>query len=75
MVNTICPGSFTDTNMAGKGDKEFRLKNNMPILPPSVLNKVISFLASPEAASIHGEKLIVKVFDQWRKEKDIAFGN
>ncbi len=73
MVNTICPGGFTDTNMAGKGDREFRMKNNMPILPPTVLNKVISFLASPEAAGIHGEKLIGKDFDQWLEEKGIYF--
>ena len=45
----------------------------MPILPPTVLNKVISFLASPESAGIHGEKLIGKDFDRWLKEKGIAF--
>ena len=65
MVNIICPGGFTDTNMAGKGDKEARLKNNLPILPPDILNKTISFLASPAAAGIHGEKIVGKDFDEW----------
>ena len=73
MVNVICPGGFTDTNMSGKGDREFRLKNNMTILPPTVLNKVISFLASPASAGIHGKKLIGKEFDQWLREKGVEF--
>ena len=75
MVNIICPGGFTDTNMSGTGDREFRLKNNMPILPPTVLNKVISFLASPASAGIHGEKFIGNDFDRWLKERGIVFEN
>lgn len=73
MVNIICPGGFTDTGMAGEGVKEFFLKNNMPILPPTVMNKAISFLASPQAAGIYGEKLIGKDMDEWLKEKGIQF--
>ena len=68
-VNVICPGGFTDTGMAGEGVKEFFLKNNMPILPPTVMNKVILFLASPESKGISGEKIIGKDFDKWLKER------
>ena len=73
MVNVICPGGFTDTGMAGEGVKEFFIKNNMPILQPTVMNKVISFLASPASAGISGEKFIGKDFDQWLQNKRIKF--
>ena len=73
MVNVICPGGFTDTSMAGKGVKEFFEKNNMPILPPTVMNKAISFLASEKSAGICGEKIIGKDIDEWLESKDIVF--
>ncbi len=73
MVNVIGPGGFTDTGMALEKDKEYRIKNNMPILQPTVLNKVISFLASPASAGIYGQKIIGKEFDEWLKEKGIDF--
>ena len=73
MVNVICPGGFTDTGMAGEGVKEFFIKNNMPILQPTVMNKAISFLASPASAGITGEKLIGKDIDQWLADRGIDF--
>ena len=73
MVNVICPGGFTDTGMAGDGVKEFFIKNNMPILPPTIMNKAISFLASPLSDGISGEKLIGKDMDKWLREKGIDF--
>lgn len=73
MVNVICPGGFTDTGMAGEGVKEFFLKNNMPILQPTVMNKAISFLASPASAGITGEKLIGKDMDAWLEDRGIEF--
>ena len=73
MVNVICPGGFTDTAMAGEGVKEFFQKNNLPILQPTVLNKAISFLASPASAGISGEKLIGKDIDQWLADRGIDF--
>ena len=72
-VNVIGPGGFTDTGMALERDKEFRKKNSMPILEPTVLNKVISFLASPASAGIYGQKMIGKDFDEWLEEKGIIF--
>jgi hypothetical protein len=44
------------------GVKEFFQQNNLPILPPTVLNKVILFLASKDAAGTTGEKFIGKDF-------------
>ena len=73
MVNVICPGGFTDTGMAGEGVKEFFRKNNMPVLPPTVMNKAISFLASPASTGIYGEKIIGKDIDAWLDSKGIDF--
>ena len=72
-VNVICPGGFTDTPMAGPGMKERLLNSGMPVLQPTVLNKVVSFLASPASAGISGEKLIGKDFDRWLAERGIDF--
>ena len=73
MVNVICPGGFTDTNMAPKGAQAYFLNNHLPVLPPTILNKTISFLASPEAKGITGEKLVGKEIDQWLEARGIAF--
>lgn len=73
MVNVICPGGFTDTGMAGEGMKEFFQKNSMPILPPTVMNKAISFLASPAASGISGEKIVGKDIDTWLESRGIEF--
>lgn len=73
MVNVICPGGFTDTGMAGEGVKEFFQKNNMPILPPTIMNKAISFLASSASSGISGEKIIGKDIDEWLESKGICF--
>lgn len=72
MVNVICPGGFTDTAMAGEGVKEFFLKNNIPVLEPTVMNKVISFLASSASAGISGEKFIGKDMDRWLQERGLS---
>jgi hypothetical protein len=46
----------------------------MPILPPTILNRTISFLASPLSTGISGEKIIGKDFDTWLKNRGITFG-
>ena len=73
MVNIICPGGFTNTGMAAEGVKEFFIKNNLPILQPTVMNKAISFLASEASHGIYGEKIIGKDFDEWLMGKGISF--
>jgi gluconate 5-dehydrogenase len=72
-VNIICPSGFTDTDMAPAGTKEFFRKNNLPILPPTILNRTILFLASPASRGITGEKLIGKDLERWLKGRDIDF--
>ena len=72
-VNVICPGGFTDTNMAPPGAKERMLAAGLPVLPPTVLNDAILYLASDAAAGLTGQKLVGKDFSQWlakRKERE-----
>ena len=72
-VNVICPGGFTDTNMAPPGLTERMRASGLPVLPPTVLNDVILYLASGDAAGLTGEKLVGKDFARWlaeRKKKD-----
>jgi gluconate 5-dehydrogenase len=67
-VNVICPGGFTDTNMAPPGLTERMRASGLPVLPPTVLNEVILYLASPAAADLTGEKLVGKDFAEWLAE-------
>jgi gluconate 5-dehydrogenase len=69
-VNVICPGGFTDTNMAPPGLTERMRAAGLPVLPPTVLNEVILYLASNPAADLGGEKLVGKDFAQWRSEHE-----
>ena len=69
-VNVICPGGFTDTNMAPPGLTERMRAAGLPVLPPTVLNDVILFLASPAAADFSGEKLVGKDFAQWLAKRN-----
>ena len=68
-VNVICPGGFTDTNMAPPGLTERMRASGLPVLPPTVLNEVILYLASPAAADLTGEKLVGKDFAKWLAER------
>ncbi len=72
-VNVICPGGFTDTGMAAKGAKEFFEKNNMTVLQPTVMNRLILFLASDASRGITGEKFLGRTFDEWLEEHGIDF--
>jgi gluconate 5-dehydrogenase len=47
----------------------------MQILQPTVMNKVILFLASSESRGLTGEKIVGKDFDEWLKSKNITFNS
>ena len=68
-VNVICPGGFTDTNMAPPGATERMREAGLPVLPPTVLNEVILYLASHAAMDLAGQKLVGKDFQQWLSER------
>lgn len=68
-VNVICPGGATDTGMCTEKMREFFKKSGRTMLPPSVMNDTILFLASPEAEKVNGEKIVAKEFEAWCREK------
>ena len=72
-VNVICPGGFTDTAMAPEGMKERFLRNGLPVLPPDVMNRAISFLASSASEGISGEKIVCRDFEGWLKDRGVTF--
>ncbi len=69
-VNVICPGGFTDTNMAPPGLTEQMRAAGLPVLPPTVLNEVILYLASHPALELTGEKIVGKDFARWLAEQE-----
>lgn len=73
MVNVICPGGVTNTEMTTDAMRELFNQQNIPILEANVMNKAILFLASPNAEGLTGEKIIGKEFDEWLKERHIVF--
>ena len=72
-VNIICPGGVTDTDMASEQMKRSFKENKVSLLPPSVLNRTIAFLASSASSGITGEKIVGKEFDQWLESRKIRF--
>lgn len=73
MVNVICPGGFTRTNLATPDMLAFFEQNNLTVLEPTVLNRPILFLASEAAQNVTGEKLIGKDFDAYLEDHQISF--
>ena len=70
-VNIICPGGFTDTAMAPDGALDFMIKNGRPVLQPTVMNSLISWLASPEAEGVTGQKFVGKDFTPPTKIREV----
>ena len=69
-VNVLLPGGASNTGFAS-GDMRERL-NLTDLLPASILNEPILFLASDKAAGMTGERIIGKEFHQWIQEKGIS---
>ena len=62
-VNVLLPGGPSDTGFVTddvRGHFE-----SMGLLPASVMNEAISFLASAKATGVTGERIIAKDFQQW----------
>ena len=70
-VNVLLPGGAADTGFV---TNELRAHfESLGLLPASIMNDSILFLASDEAAGITGERIIAKDFHQWLQEKGIIF--
>ena len=60
-VNVLLPGGITVTGMLDG----VRLPEDAPVLPPTVMQAPIRWLASPEAADVHDERIVAAGFDDW----------
>ncbi len=69
MVNVICPGGPTDTPMASAELRINLEKNHERLLPVSILNRPILFLASKKSDNLTGERIVGKEFDEWLELK------
>ncbi|MDH2442646.1 SDR family NAD(P)-dependent oxidoreductase [Amnibacterium sp. CER49] len=60
-VNLLLPGGATQTGMVDGLERPA----GMPVLPASVMADPIRWLASPEAADVHDERIVANGFDAW----------
>jgi len=68
-VNILLPGGAADTGFVPDELRGFF--ENRGLLPASVMNEAILFLASDKAAGMTGERIIAKDFHLWLEEKGI----
>ena len=68
-VNILLPGGASNTGFVPEDKRaEFESRG---LLPASILNEPILFLASERAEGMTGERIIAKDFKQWLEEKHI----
>jgi NAD(P)-dependent dehydrogenase (short-subunit alcohol dehydrogenase family) len=58
--NILLPGGATDTGMI---PEEMRAELRANLLDPAIMGPPIVWLASPEAARVHGERIVATEFD------------
>ncbi|HEY0486602.1 MAG TPA: SDR family oxidoreductase [Mycobacteriales bacterium] len=61
-VNILLPGGATATGMI---PDDFPAEQRAHLLAPDVMGPPIRWLCSPEAAGVHGERIVATDFDQW----------
>ena len=59
--NILLPGGATDTGMI---PDEMRAELRANLLDPAIMGPPIVWLASPEAAGVHGERIVATEFDK-----------
>lgn len=64
-VNLLLPGGPTATGMVPSGAD----LGGRTLLEPGIMGPPIVWLASPEAADVHDERIIATEFDQWRQSR------
>ena len=70
-VNVLLPGGASNTGFVPEEIREhFEARG---LLPATILNDPILFLASDQAAGMTGERIIGKEFNEWLAEKSITF--
>jgi NAD(P)-dependent dehydrogenase (short-subunit alcohol dehydrogenase family) len=68
-ANLLLPGGATDTGMIPDGMTD---EQRAGLLDPAVMGPPIVWLASPEAAHVHDERIVARDFDAWRGSRDAA---
>lgn len=61
-ANVLLPGGATDTGMI---PDEMREELRDRLLDPAIMGRPIVWLASPDAAGVHDERIIARDFDDW----------
>jgi gluconate 5-dehydrogenase len=61
-ANILLPGGATATGMI-PDDLRDELRANL--LDPAIMGPPIVWLASPEAAGVHDERIVARDFDEW----------
>ena len=71
-VNVLLPGGASNTGFAKAGEAYGRVRlEPRDLLPASIMNEAILFLASDKAAGMTGERIIAKDFHEWLAEKGL----
>jgi gluconate 5-dehydrogenase len=61
-VNVLLPGGATATGMI---PDDFPAEQRAHLLAPDVMGPPIRWLCSPQAADVHGERIVATDFAQW----------
>ena len=69
-VNVLLPGGPSNTGFVDESNR--KRFGNEGLLPASIMNEAILFLASDKAAGMTGERIIGKEFHEWLNEKGIT---
>ena len=70
MVNVLLPGGASNTGFVSEESRAYY--ENRGLLPATILNEAILFLASDKAEGLTGERIIGKEFHEWLKEKGFS---
>lgn len=65
-ANILLPGGATDTGMI---PDEMREELRGRLLDPAIMGPPIVWLASPDAAGVHDERIIARDFDDWLESR------
>jgi NAD(P)-dependent dehydrogenase (short-subunit alcohol dehydrogenase family) len=66
-ANILLPGGATDTGMV---PDEMRDELRSHLLDPAIMGPPIVWLASPNAAGVHDERIVARDFDDWLKGRE-----
>jgi len=65
-VNTLLPGGATATGMI---PEDISVEVRARLLDPAIMGPPIVWLASPQAADVHGERIVATEFEDWLQRR------